>query len=94
MKEGHTPHYTVKALIDTSSCENFIRKSVVDKLGISYVKPPQRILKRVPNARTPPSSDDERSRRSKQPKKHIISETLDVVNYKTSINQLRSPPHE
>ncbi|PKY55088.1 hypothetical protein RhiirA4_474326 [Rhizophagus irregularis] len=50
MKEGHTPHYTVKALIDTSSCENFIRKSVVDKLGISYVKPPQRILKRVPNA--------------------------------------------
>ncbi|GET52762.1 uncharacterized protein OCT59_016947 [Rhizophagus irregularis] len=44
--------------------------------------------------RTPPSSDDERSRRSKQPKKHIISETLDFVNYKTSINQFRSPPHK
>ncbi|RGB23114.1 hypothetical protein C1646_677358 [Rhizophagus diaphanus] len=50
MKEGHTPHYTVKTLIDTSSCKNFIRKNVVDKLGISYAKPPQHILKRVPNA--------------------------------------------
>ncbi|GES83643.1 hypothetical protein GLOIN_2v1124533 [Rhizophagus clarus] len=33
MKEGHT-HYTAKALIDTSVCNNFIRKNVADKLGL------------------------------------------------------------
>ncbi|CAB4378318.1 unnamed protein product [Rhizophagus irregularis] len=41
MKEGRIPHYTTKALIDTSSCKNFIRKSVVDKLGIKYNIPPK-----------------------------------------------------
>ncbi|PKY56443.1 hypothetical protein RhiirA4_476742 [Rhizophagus irregularis] len=41
MKEGHAQYYTVKSLIDTSSCKNFIRKSA---------KPPHHILKRVPNA--------------------------------------------
>ncbi|RGB38848.1 hypothetical protein C1646_755164 [Rhizophagus diaphanus] len=49
MKEGHT-HYTAKALIDTSVCDNFIRKNVADKLGLKYGKPPKNVLKRVPNA--------------------------------------------
>ena len=37
MKTGHR-HYTVKALIDTSSSANFISKSLTDKLGIKYEK--------------------------------------------------------
>jgi len=37
MKIGHR-HYTVKALIDTSSNVNFISKSLADKLGIKYGK--------------------------------------------------------
>src|SRR3954452_18039472 len=37
MKEGHR-HYTVKALIKTSSNENFISKSLADKLGEKYGK--------------------------------------------------------
>ncbi|CAG8685934.1 uncharacterized protein OCT59_028498 [Rhizophagus irregularis] len=49
MKEGHT-HYTAKALIDTSVCNNFIRKNVADKLGLKYAKPSKNILKIVPNA--------------------------------------------
>ncbi|CAB4444447.1 unnamed protein product [Rhizophagus irregularis] len=49
MKEGHT-HYTTKALIDSSVCDNFIRKNVADKLGLKYAKPSKNILKRVPNA--------------------------------------------
>jgi hypothetical protein len=35
MKEGHV-HHTVKALIDISSSENFISKSLADKLGEKY----------------------------------------------------------
>ncbi|RGB23115.1 hypothetical protein C1646_677359 [Rhizophagus diaphanus] len=49
MKEGHT-HYTTQALIDTSVCNNFIRKNVADKLGLTYGKPSKGVLKRVPNA--------------------------------------------
>src|SRR3990170_8145706 len=37
MKTGHR-HYTVKALIDTSSSVNFINKSLADELGIKYEK--------------------------------------------------------
>src|SRR3989337_752436 len=37
MKTEHR-HYTVKALIDTSSSVNFISKSLADKLGIKYEK--------------------------------------------------------
>ncbi|RGB38847.1 hypothetical protein C1646_665065 [Rhizophagus diaphanus] len=40
MKKGHT-HYIAKALIDTTSTANFIRKSVADKLGIKYNIPPK-----------------------------------------------------
>ena len=37
MKAG-CRHYTVKALIDTSSSRNKIRKSLVDKLEMEYTK--------------------------------------------------------
>ena len=40
----------VKALIDTSSAENIIRKSLVDKLGIKYSDPPKYIKRRMKNA--------------------------------------------
>jgi hypothetical protein len=36
MKAGHK-HYTVKALIDTTSSANFISKSLTDKLGKNMV---------------------------------------------------------
>ena len=47
MKAGHE-HYTVKALIDTTSSENFISKSLADKLGKRYGK--QYKNKRVKNS--------------------------------------------
>jgi hypothetical protein len=45
-EEGHEP-CLVKALIDTSSAENIIRKSLVDKLGIKYSDPPKYIKRRM-----------------------------------------------
>jgi len=36
--EAGCRHYTVKALIDTSSKENFIRRSLVDKLEMEYTE--------------------------------------------------------
>ncbi|CAG8787617.1 2728_t:CDS:1, partial [Racocetra fulgida] len=46
---GHKP-YLVKALIDTSSVENIIRKSLVDKLGIKYSNPPKYFKKKIKDA--------------------------------------------
>ncbi|RIB11848.1 hypothetical protein C2G38_2202384 [Gigaspora rosea] len=45
-EKGHEP-YLVKALIDTSSVENIIRKSLVDKLGIKYSNPPKYFKKKI-----------------------------------------------
>ncbi|RGB30637.1 hypothetical protein C1646_765061 [Rhizophagus diaphanus] len=36
INEGRIPHYITKALIDTTSTANFIKKGVLDKLGIKY----------------------------------------------------------
>ncbi|CAG8831698.1 10500_t:CDS:1, partial [Gigaspora rosea] len=46
---GYEP-YMVKALIDTSSVENIIRKSLVDKLGIKYSNPPKYFKKKMKDA--------------------------------------------
>ncbi|RIB08403.1 hypothetical protein C2G38_2211739 [Gigaspora rosea] len=48
-EKGHKP-YLVKALIDTSSVENIIRKSLVDKLGIKYSNPPKYFKKKMKDA--------------------------------------------
>ncbi|CAG8827379.1 13990_t:CDS:1, partial [Racocetra persica] len=42
--------YLVKALIDTSSDENIIRKSLVDKLGIKYSDSPKYFKKKMKDA--------------------------------------------
>jgi len=47
MKKGHK-HYTVKALVDTSSSANFISESLADKLGMKYTK--QEKYRRVKNS--------------------------------------------
>lgn len=41
MKECRIPHYNTKALIDTTSTVNFIKKGMLDKLGIKYNIPPK-----------------------------------------------------
>ncbi|CAG8641909.1 6731_t:CDS:1, partial [Gigaspora rosea] len=48
-EKGHEP-YLVKALVDTSSYKNIIRKSLVDKLGIKYSNPPKYFKKKVKDA--------------------------------------------
>ncbi|RIB30069.1 hypothetical protein C2G38_2153658 [Gigaspora rosea] len=45
-EKSHEP-YLVKALINTSSDENIIRKSLVDKLGIKYRDPPKYFKKKM-----------------------------------------------
>ncbi|CAG8800123.1 3636_t:CDS:1, partial [Racocetra fulgida] len=42
--------YLIKALIDISSDENIIRKSLVDKLGIKYSNLPKYIKKQIKGA--------------------------------------------
>ncbi|CAG8792199.1 17368_t:CDS:1, partial [Racocetra fulgida] len=46
---GYEP-YLVKALIDTSSVENIIKKSLVDKLEIKYSNPPKYFKKKMKDA--------------------------------------------
>jgi hypothetical protein len=48
-EKGHEP-YLVKALVDTSSYKNIIRKSLVDKLGIKYSDPPKYIKRKIKDA--------------------------------------------